>query len=375
MRSEPEAPSPPTTPIYGLRPPRPPLESELRHRIAVENVGMPRTSRWTAAVSLISKLLAVIALLVVISLIAIVTQPIWRGSDQVRDADRELPQVTNPTSRLRAKNVTDVIAVAPNRRTETGSEGQSFAGAQLGATGQMADQLEKKARAIGVPVQGVTDNEIRFGISAPFSGSAKELGHHMKLGIEAAFNVSNATNGVYARQLRLITADDGYEPTRTAETMKQLYERDQVFGFVGNVGTPTAVVALPYALERKALFYGAFTGAGLLRRDPPDRYVFNYRASYAEETDAVVRYLVKLRKIKPNEIAVFAQQDAFGDAGFAGVAKAMRALQGGDESTIVRLNYTRNTVDVEDAVAQLQKSKVPIKAVVGADLPSGSPVH
>jgi hypothetical protein len=38
------------------------------------------------------------------------------------------------------------------------------------------------------------------------------------------------------------------------------------------------------------LFFGAFTGAGLLRNDPPDRYVFNYRASYAEETAAVVNY-------------------------------------------------------------------------------------
>jgi ABC-type branched-subunit amino acid transport system substrate-binding protein len=112
------------------------------------------------------------------------------------------------------------------------------------------------------------------------------------------------------------------------------------------------------------LFYGAFTGAGLLRRDPPDRYVFNYRASYAEETDAVVRYLVKMRRIKPEQIAVFAQQDSYGDAGFAGVAKAIRSLQGGDDSTILRLNYKRNTVDVDDAVAQLKKSRVPIKAVI-----------
>ena len=228
----------------------------------------------------------------------------------------------------------------------------------------MARQLEQKARATNIPVRGVTDDEIRFGISAPFSGSAKELGQNMKVGVQAAFNLTNANGGVHGRTLRLLAADDGYEPTRTVDTMKQLYESDQVFGFVGNVGTPTAVVALPYALERKVLFYGAFTGAGLLRRDPPDRYVFNYRASYAEETDAVVRYLVKLRKLKPNEIAVFAQQDAYGDSGFSGVAKAMRALRGGDETTILRLNYKRNTVDVDDAVEQLQKSKVPIKAVV-----------
>ena len=189
----------------------------------------------------------------------------------------------------------------------------------------------------------------------------------MNRGIVAAFNVANANGGVHGRQLRLIAADDGYEPARAAETMKQLYEKDQVFGVVGNVGTPTAVVALPYALERKMLFFGAFTGAGLLRSDPPDRYVFNYRASYAEETAATVHYLVKVRRLKTNEIAVFAQQDPYGDSGFAGVAKAIRSL-GGNDNTILRLNYQRNTVDVDQAVVQLQahnsKSRIPIKAVI-----------
>ncbi len=212
--------------------------------------------------------------------------------------------------------------------------------------------------------RGVTDNEIRLGISAPFTGSAKELGNQMKLGIETAFNLINDSGGIHGRQLRLVAADDGYEPMRAAETMKELYEKQQAFGFIGNVGTPTAVVALPYALERRTLFFGAFTGAGLLRRDPPDRYVFNYRASYAEETDAVVRYLVKMRGLRPEQIAVFAQQDAYGDSGFAGVAKAMRTLRGGNEGAILRLDYKRNTVDVDDAVARLRAHRIPIKAVV-----------
>jgi len=212
--------------------------------------------------------------------------------------------------------------------------------------------------------RGITDDEIRFGISAPFSGTAKELGRQMKVGIETAFNRVNDAGGIHGRQLRLIAADDGYDPTRTAETMTQLYEKDQVFGIIGNVGTPTAVVAAPYALARRMLFFGAFTGAGLLRRDPPDRYVFNYRASYAEETDAVVRYLVKMRRLRPEEIAVFAQQDAYGDAGFEGVTKAIRALRSGQEGTILRIGYKRNTVDVGEAVAQLRKQRTAIKAVV-----------
>jgi len=217
--------------------------------------------------------------------------------------------------------------------------------------------------AAGSPVRGITDQEIRFGMAAPFSGSARELGRQMKLGIDTAFSRINEAGGVEGRMLKLIAADDGYEPTRTADAMKQLYEKDQVFGIIGNVGTPTAVVAVPYALERRMLFFGAFTGANVLRHDPPDRYVFNYRASYAEETDATVRYLVKLRRIPPNQIAVFAQQDTYGDSGFAGVAKAVRAL-GVSDSTIVRLNYKRNTVDVDDAINQLKLQKPPIKAIV-----------
>ena len=215
----------------------------------------------------------------------------------------------------------------------------------------------------GPPVRGVTDREIRFGIAAPFTGPAKELGRQMKLGIDTAFNRVNDAGGVEGRMLHLLAADDGYEPTRTAEAMKQLYEKDQVFGFIGNVGTPTAAVGVPYALERRTLFFGAFTGANILRNDPPDRYVFNYRASYAEETDAVVHYLIKIRRLQPRQIAVFAQQDSYGDAGFAGVAKAFRTLGIGD-SAIVRLGYKRNTVDVDDAVNQLKSQKPAIKAVV-----------
>ena len=249
---------------------------------------------------------------------------------------------------------------------------QSLAGKPASLVGTIGPSSAAAATAPTAPVprpaltstaRGVTANEIRFGIVAPFSGPAKELGRQMKLGIDTAFNQVNDAGGVEGRMLRLISADDGYEPTRTVEAVKQLYEKDQVFGFIGNVGTPTAAVAVPYALERRTLFFGAFTGANVLRNDPPDRYVLNYRASYAEETAAAVHYLIKLRRLQPRQIAVFAQQDSYGDAGFAGVSKAFRSL-GLNDATILRLNYKRNTVDVDDAVNQLKAQKVAIKAVV-----------
>jgi branched-chain amino acid transport system substrate-binding protein len=269
----------------------------------------------------------------------------------------DLEKTVTPSQSLtppgQARSLPTVVAPAtpqPARPTVTPTS------PTLAATSPLQPRL-----AVG---RGVTETEIRFGMSAPFSGPAKELGRQMKLGIESAFNVINDAGGVHGRQVRLVSVDDGYEPTRTADTMKQLYEKDQVFGIIGNVGTPTAAVALPYALKQRMMFFGAFTGANLLRRDPPDRYVFNFRASYAEETDAVVRYLVNVRRLRPEQIVVFAQQDAFGDAGFEGVAKAVRALRSGRDTEVLRLHYKRNTIDVDEAVGQLRRLRTPPRAVV-----------
>lgn len=228
--------------------------------------------------------------------------------------------------------------------------------------------LTAPATGLGSPataVRGVSDNEIRFGITAAFTGPVRERGRQMKLGIETAFNQANDAGGVAGRKLRIIAADDGNEPTRTLQAVKQLYEKDQVFGLIGSIGTATAAVAVPFALERRMLFFGAYTGGNVVRRDPPDRYVFNFRPSYAEEADAAVRYLVKLRKIPIRQIAVFAQTDDLGDAGFAGVAKAYRAM-GLNDSAILRLDYPRNTIEVDQAVNALRAQKVPVRAIIMA---------
>jgi branched-chain amino acid transport system substrate-binding protein len=212
-------------------------------------------------------------------------------------------------------------------------------------------------------VRGVTDREIRFGIVIPYTGSAKENGQNYKQGIDIAFAKINEAGGVNGRLLKLIPADDGFEPARTVGVMKNLLEKEQVFGFFGNLGTPTAEVSVPYALEQRTLFYAPFTGGSVVRHDPPDRYVFNFRPSFVEEADAAVRYLLKVRKLKPNQIVAFGENDAFGEQGFAGMTKAYRAL-GLSDTSILRVTYNRNTIDVDEAVNQLRQQKTPIRAVV-----------
>ena len=210
--------------------------------------------------------------------------------------------------------------------------------------------------------QGVAENEIVLGLSAPFSGPSQELGREMEVGITTYLNRVNNQGGVAGRRLRLVSLDDAYDPDKALANVKELDRERRVFAYIGNVGTPTAQKTLPYAMDRQMLFFGAFTGAALLREVPPARYVFNYRASYEEETAAIVRYLLRVRKIKPEEIAVFAQQDGYGDAGFRGVAKELRN-HGRDADQIVRVGYERNQLDMDGAVQKLLAAKE-VKAVV-----------
>jgi hypothetical protein len=134
-------------------------------------------------------------------------------------------------------------------------------------------------------------------------------------------------------------------------------------GLIGDTGTPDAAVPVPHALARRMLFFGACANGTVVRLDSPDRAVFNYLVSYESETDAVVRYPLRLQRMPVRQIAAVARQDPYGDAGFAGVPKAVRALSA-DESAIVRFNDKRNTLNLDDAVKQLKAQTVPIEAVV-----------
>ena len=218
-------------------------------------------------------------------------------------------------------------------------------------------------RAPADGARGVTDREIVLGMASPFTGANRDLGRAMKAGVEAAFAEVNAAGGLHGRTLRLLAVDDGYEPSRTLAAVRQLVDGEGVFALVGNVGTPTAAVAAPYCQERRVLFFGALSGGDVLRTSPPARYVFNFRPSYAEETSAAVRWLVRVKRVDPRRIAVFAQDDEFGESGWRGAALEL-ASRGVDPRGVLRLRYRRNTADVERAVAALQARAREVDAVV-----------
>jgi ABC-type branched-subunit amino acid transport system substrate-binding protein len=206
---------------------------------------------------------------------------------------------------------------------------------------------------------GVTPNTVLLGQSVALTGPAAALGTEMRTGAKVYFDYVNSRGGVYGRKIELRTLDDGYEPSRTAPNTKKLIEEERVFALFGYVGTPTAAAALPIFTQAKVPFFGAFTGAELLR-DPFNPYIFNVRASYYDETEKIVEQLVSTGA---RNIAVFYQNDAYGQAGLKGVERAMtkRNLKISATGTV-----ERNTVDVAAATKAIHAAQPDAVVMIGA---------
>jgi ABC-type branched-subunit amino acid transport system substrate-binding protein len=190
-----------------------------------------------------------------------------------------------------------------------------------------------------------SDNTIVLGQSAPLTGPAAQLGIQFREGARLYFNLINAKGGINGRNIELRTLDDGYEPEKTTANTKQLLA-DNVFALFGYIGTPTSLAALPLATAAKTPFFAPFTGAQSLR-EPFNKYAFHVRASYFDETAAIVK---QAAAVGIKKFSVFYQNDAYGKAGLEGVERALKSLNLSMASTGT---VERNTVDVKKAVTDI----------------------
>ena len=162
---------------------------------------------------------------------------------------------------------------------------------------------------------GVTETVIRVGGVMDLKGDSRGLGEGMRNGIEAAFQGVT----VKGRRLEFAPMNDNYSPPKTVESTVKLLD-EGVFIMLGNVGTPTAKVSLPILAEKNVPAVGFFTGAGLLRPGVGD--IINFRASYVQETAAVISSALAAG-LEATEICAFVQNDAYGMAGVAGIKRAL----------------------------------------------------
>jgi branched-chain amino acid transport system substrate-binding protein len=213
--------------------------------------------------------------------------------------------------------------------------------------------------AVAFAEVGVTGTEVLIGMSNAQTGPASGLGTKLKEGAVAYFKKVNEAGGVNGRKIKLVSYDDGYEPERAAAMTQKLITEDKVFALFGYVGTPTSSAVLPLASKAGIPYIAPFTGAELLR-NPVNKIVFNVRASYFDETEGMVEHLTKDLGIK--KIGVFIQDDAYGNAGKAGV---VRALMKNNMALAGEGKFKRNTVEIDSALAALKEARPEAVVMVG----------
>ena len=196
---------------------------------------------------------------------------------------------------------------------------------------------------------GITETSVKWGMSAPLSGPNGAYGRQMKEGIEVYFAQVNARGGVAGRRLELVAVDDGYETTVAVANAKRLIDDEKVFALMGFYGTSPTEAVLPVLSDRRVPLIGTISGAEVLRR-PVHPYMFHLRASYNDETAEIVKTLTTLGI---QRIAVFYQDDGFGQAGLKGVTQALEQHQ---LKPVAVASVPRNSVDVQQAVQTIAKS-------------------
>jgi len=199
------------------------------------------------------------------------------------------------------------------RRRSRGRPGASSRGALLAAA--IAAVLAVEPGTAAALEKGITESTIRIGGVMDLEGRSRGLGQGMRTGIAAALRGQT----VQGRAIEYVTLNDSYTPEKTVEATRRLLDQG-VFAVLGNVGTPTAKVSLPVLAEAGTPAVGFFTGAGLLRPGVGD--VINFRASYVQETAAVIRSAIEAG-VPATGICAFVQNDAYGMAGVEGIRRAL----------------------------------------------------
>lgn len=209
---------------------------------------------------------------------------------------------------------------------------------------------------------GVTNDAIIIGQSAAMSGPAAQLGQQMNLGAKLYFNAVNAAGGVNGRKIELKVLDDFYEPEATTRNTKTLINDTKVFALFGYVGTPTSLAALKLANPAGVPFFAPYSGAMALR-EPFARNVFHVRASYNDETAAIIK---QIRTTGLKHIAVVYNDDAYGKAGLEGVQHALKQPENKAVTLAAEASVERNTTDVKGALSAVLAKKPDAIVVISA---------
>ena len=170
---------------------------------------------------------------------------------------------------------------------------------------------------------GVTDDEIVIGSHQDLSGPIAGWGVQVKMGLEMAAKEINDAGGIYGRKIRLVIEDNAYNPGQAIMVTNKMINRDKVFMFIGNMGSPTAGATKPIISRKKIPQMFPLTAASLFY-EPYDRYSFGGFVPYYDQARILTKYFVQKKGKK--KVGIMYQDDEMGSIMRQGVEDELKAM-------------------------------------------------
>lgn len=215
----------------------------------------------------------------------------------------------------------------------------------------LAGCLLASAAAAAVAEPGVTPDRITIGQSIGIaSGPVVSTATDIVDGFNAYVAAVNRAGGIHGRQLELRTMDDGFAPPRTAQNARAMVEGGDVFLMAAGLGTPQTLEAMKVAEPAGMPVVCPFTGADPLH-NRFSKVLFHVRASYRNEVEKMVAQLTSLGI---QRIAMFYQNDAFGQEGLRYLRESLKAR---NLEVAAAAPVERGSEDVAAAVRTIKEAR------------------
>jgi branched-chain amino acid transport system substrate-binding protein len=200
------------------------------------------------------------------------------------------------------------------------------------------------------PTQGVTDTDIKIGVSFPQTGLYAPLTAVAK-GWTAFIESTNAKGGVKGHQITLVAKDDAYDFVKTKTNVAQLVHDDGVFAIFNVLGTDNNLTIRP-DLD-KACVPNLYAGSPSPAMGNPDAYPWLIGSMPTTVTESLA-YADYLERNQPDaKVGILSENDAFGQD-YVNAFK--KAVAGTPLQVVGEETYDARQTDVHRQVTKLHNA-------------------
>ncbi len=214
---------------------------------------------------------------------------------------------------------------------------------------------------------GVTQDTIKVGVISDLTGPAAIGGIGMADGITSFFNELNEKGGIHGRKVQAIVEDCAYSPAKAVTAAKKLMTNDQIFAFVSSWGTAPTTALFSIA-EKEKIPIAPACSLSTSMYDPLKKYVFAVGTNYVDQSILIVEYILNDLKAKNPKIALFCQDDDWGQDHKNGLEIARKKY---NLPPVAVESYKYDAVDFSSQVINLMREK-PDFVILASAIKSGA---